>query len=409
MRNYLIITVLAAGMLAGCTRDKAAPYDHQLAPGETALRKITDPAAIPDFTAACLNTHQLSQAIDNSLNYLAKPSSQRYFPCGEITHERAVVSLEAFLELLKTNMTASQRAAVIREKFDVYESVGCDNKGTVLFTGYYTPIFDGSRKADNVYRYPLYKAPEGLVKDDDGNVLGCEGAGGMRPCPSRAELPASGMLRGRELVWMKDPFEVYIAHVQGSARLRMPDGEMVNVGYEANNGHDYVSIGSQLVEDGKIPSDKLSLTTMIDYFASQPEEADIYINRNPRFVFFRFIDGPPHGSLNEPVTPWRTIATDKSIFPRGCLTLVVTQMPRMENVAVSIKPFRGLMLDQDTGGAIRAAGRCDIYLGVGDEAGQLAGATRQEGRLYYLFLKEGETLGENPEPEGPLEDQPDEQ
>lgn len=388
MRKYVIFMVLAAGLLAGCKRDRAVPYDQPLGPGETALRKITDPAMMPDFMAACLNTNQLAAAIDNSLHYLAKPSSKRHFPCGEITHERAVASLEAFGELLQTNMTATQRAAAIREQFDVYESVGCDGKGTVLFTGYYTPIFDASLKADNVYRYPLYKSPEGLVKDEDGNVLGCEGPNGIRrPCPARAQLETSGMLRGRELVWLKDPFEVYIAHVQGSARLRMPDGEMVNVGYDANNGHDYVSIGSGLVEDGKIPSEKLSLTTMMDYFESHPRELDGYVNRNPRFVFFRFIDGPPHGSLNEPVTPWRTIATDKSIFPRGCLALVVTQMPRLMGAAVQTRPFRGLMLDQDTGGAIRAAGRCDIYLGIGNEAGQLAGSTREEGRLYYLFLK----------------------
>jgi membrane-bound lytic murein transglycosylase A len=90
--------------------------------------------------------------------------------------------------------------------------------------------------------------------------------------------------------------------------------------------------------------------------------------------------------LNEPVTPYRTIATDKSIFPRGCLAFVSTNLPRE---SAGSAPYRGFALDQDTGGAIRAAGRCDVYMGVGDSAGRLAGQTYQEGRLYYLFLKPG--------------------
>ena len=55
--------------------------------------------------------------------------------------------------------------------------------------------------------------------------------------------------------------------------------------------------------------------------------------------------------------------------------------------AVDLERPVGFALDQDTGGAIRAAGRCDVYMGVGDRAGELAGGTYREGRLYYLFVK----------------------
>ena len=126
---------------------------------------------------------------------------------------------------------------------------------------------------------------------------------------------------------------------------------------------------------------------MIDYFKSHPAEVDKYVRRNPRYVFFQISDGPPRGCLNEPVTAWRTIATDKSIFPRACLTFISTTLPQMERGVVVTRPYGGFALDQDAGGAIRAPGRCDVYMGVGDEAGQLAGQTSQEGKLYYLFLK----------------------
>jgi membrane-bound lytic murein transglycosylase A len=104
-------------------------------------------------------------------------------------------------------------------------------------------------------------------------------------------------------------------------------------------------------------------------------------------VFFKKEDGPPRGSLNEPVTAFRSIATDKSIFPRGCLTFISTTLPQTRGGTVVNRLYSGFALDQDTGGAIRAAGRCDVYMGQGDTAGKLAGQTYQEGRLYYLFLK----------------------
>jgi membrane-bound lytic murein transglycosylase A len=115
---------------------------------------------------------------------------------------------------------------------------------------------------------------------------------------------------------------------------------------------------------------------------------------NPRFVFFKKEEGEPRGSLNEPVTPMRTIATDKSIFPRGSLVYISTVLPQFKNGQVVLQPYSGFALDQDTGGAIRAPGRCDIYMGQGDTAGELAGRTYQEGKLYYLFLKSEDSFAQ---------------
>ena len=127
----------------------------------------------------------------------------------------------------------------------------------------------------------------------------------------------------------------------------------------------------------------------MEYFKRNPEEVEEYTRRNPRFVFFRMEKGRPRGSLNEPVTPMRTIATDKSIFPRAALTFITASLPRYKtDGGISNEIYSGFALDQDTGGAIRAPGRCDVYMGTGQKAGQLAGRTRQEGKLYYLFVKE---------------------
>ena len=392
MKQMVFLGLLSAIILGGCQTKRVQrarpPYDRPLAPGQLALRKITDPNDYPDFTGGWRDLDSLRTAVQRSLSYLGKPSSRQFFPYAEISHEQVVETLGTFLTLMDSGARSEEINGLIRAHFDVYESVGCDNQGTVLFTGYYTPILDGSLERTERYTHPLYKMPEDLMKEPDGRTLGRRGADGqITPYPSRAEIEDSGMLQGQELVWLADPFEAYIAHVQGSAKIRLADGRIVAVGYAANNGHQYVSVSEMLMAEGKIPGDRMSLDAMINYFRNHPDESQGYVRRNPRYVFFRLGEGTPRGSLNEPVTPWRTIATDKSIFPRASLAFISTTLPQAQAGVIAIQPYDSFVLDQDTGGAIRAAGRCDVYMGEGDEAGQLAGQTYQEGRLYYLFVK----------------------
>ena len=392
-RISILLMVLIGMVPGGCrTRPKGVikpfSYDKPLLPGQNALRKITNPLLMPDFTLACLDLDGLREATERSLNYLRKPSSRDFYPVSGITHYQAVRSLEAFAELLDSGLSGVELNAAMRERFDVYMSVGCDNEGTVLFTGYYTPIFDGSQQRTEHFRYPLNKQPKDLVKGADGEISGRRSSDGqIVPYPSRVVIEDSRMMAGSELVWLGDAFEAYIAHVQGSAKLRMPNGELMTVGYAASNGHEYRSISKELVKDGRLNENQLSLSAMIDFFRTHKELVDMYVQRNPRYIFFKKEEGEPRGSLNEPVAVMRTIATDKAIYPRGCLTFVSTALPQVSGGSVIKEIYSGFALDQDTGGAIRAPGRCDVYMGVGEQAGKLAGQTYQEGRLYYLFLK----------------------
>ena len=393
IKILLYLLLLLSTITVGCRAPMEQmvmkpPYDKPLLPGQQALRKITNPSLIPDFALASLDLERLNSTVEKSLNYLSKPSSKQFFPVNSITHQQAVDSLEAFSELLDSGLTGIDLNTAIRDKFDVYMSVGCDNQGTVLFTGYYSPIFEGSLKPSERFRYPLYKQPENLVKGPHGEILGRRfGDGKIRPYPQRAVIEDAMLLRGKELIWLSDPFEVYIAHVQGSAKIRLPNGEVITAGYAANNGHEYKSIVGALVNDGRISGSQMSLSAMIAYFKSHADQVTKYTRMNPRFVFFRKEEGEPRGSLNEVVTPMKTIATDKSIFPRGCLTFICTTLPQVKGNQVVLQSYSGFALDQDTGGAIRAPGRCDLYMGQGDIAGELAGRTYQEGKLYYLFLK----------------------
>jgi len=299
-----------------------------------------------------------------------------------------VESLKAFDAILAAGLAPAQVRGEVMRKFDIYTSVGWDGSGTVLFTSYYTPIFPASPARAGAFRYPLYKPPPGLLKDIDGNVLGVRGPdGAIRKLPARRVLETSGMLAGSELLWLADPFEAYIAHVQGSAKLRMPDGRVLTVGYAAHNGHEYHSIAKELIKDGKLARKDLSLARMIAHFKANPHEVNEYVYRNPRYVFFEVSEGPPRGCLNEPVTRMRTVATDKAVYPRACLAMIDAPLPLRHSGGIDVLPYQGFALDQDAGGAIRAPGRCDIYVGVGEKAGEIAGQTYHKGRLYYLFLK----------------------
>lgn len=363
-------------------------YGLQLPPGQLALRKI-DPSMYPDFSGGYVNKDKLEESIHNSLNYLAKPSSKQYFPYADVSHERAVASLHALLDAIQQAKSPADLDAIIRDRFEVYQSVGCDNHGTVLFTGYYRPIFDARLQPDSEFKYPLYKAPAGIAKDTEGNTLGIKTPSGtIVKCYTRSQIDSPQKpLAGTEIVWLRDRFEAYIVTVQGSGKLRMADGSFYEIGYAAHNGYPYTSIGRAMIQDGVLRAEDLSLQGLIRYFKEHPEQLDKYLPLNQRYVFFMPRTGGPWGSLNEPVTPYRSIATDKSIYPRACAAFFVTQLPARTGGSIQNQPYSGFAMDQDTGGAIRAAGRCDIFMGTGDEVGELAGRTFSEGQLYYVFVK----------------------
>jgi membrane-bound lytic murein transglycosylase A len=357
-------------------------YDRPLPPGQFALRKVLDPADYPDFGDGWYRAKGLGlrRAVANSIAYLEKPSSQNFFPISSITHARTLASLELFRDLLEQADSPEALDAAIRRDFDVYISVGCDDAGTVLFTGYYTPIFDGSLTRTERFRFPLYRLPPDWQKDEKGDPVG-------GPWHTREEIERGGLLAGNEIVWLSDRFEAYVISVQGSGFIRLEDGSLYEVGYAGHNGHDYVSVGRLLIDDDRIDKRDLSLDGMIRHFKAHPEDLDKYLYQNKRYIFFQEAKGGPFGCLGQPVTRYHSVATDKDIFPRASLTFLDTRIPYGD--AHTARPFRCFALDQDRGAAIRAPGRCDIYMGVGEKAGKVAGFTYSEGKLYYLFVKEG--------------------
>ena len=202
--------------------------------------------------------------------------------------------------------------------------------------------------------------------------------------PTRREIETTNMFEGNELVWVETPLDAYVIQVNGSAKLRMPDGSIEFIGYDGKTDRRYTGLGTTLYDAGHIT--KKDLPGIYDLYERNPDVVVEGMRENESYVFFRPYDGSawPSGSLGRQVTGRASLATDKDVYPRGCVVFVDT-----EGVAVSGNevPIQRFMLDQDTGGAIRAPGRADIYMGEGDEAETLAGGQYAEGRLYYFFLR----------------------
>lgn len=328
----------------------------------------------------------LLRAIDQSLRYLDTPASQvayRKYPVSGITHERVRQSLRRFRTLLTSTGSPEALGAAVRREFEVYQSVGKDGKGTVDFTGYYEATYTASLKPTAEYRYPLYRVPSGF-------------ANWPNPHPTRLQLEGAdalqsrrGKLRGSELVWLRDRLEAYLIQVQGSARLSLTNGKIMTVGVAGKTNYPYVSLGKELIKDGKIKESELTLPVLNQYFQSNPEALNDYIPRNNRFVFFRPTNGAPAtGSLGVPVTTERSIATDKSLMPPGALALIQTKLPYLDRQQqLQTQKASRFVLDQDTGGAIKGPGRVDIFMGTGSQAKAKAGIVNTPGQLYYLLLK----------------------
>ena len=366
---------------------QGADYGRELPYGTNPLMRLSAGDLRPNVSATWTDRADFLPALKRSIAWTNLPYSHQFFPAAEISHDTALQSLKRFHELLLTCRTANEFQDKVDAEFDYFRSAGWDGRGGgVLFTGYCTPVLDGSIHRTESYRYPLYALPSDLVKADDGTILGRQTSSGMQPYPTRRTLETSGMLdnQGLELVWLRDPLDAFIAHVNGSAFVRSPDGTELRFGYAGKNGQPYTSMGGQLVNDGLISKESLSLGTLRAWAAQNPDLVDEYMHRNDSFVFFGPIEGNPRGSLNLEVASQRTLATDKTLFPRGALVFVDTVLPVPGG---GFMPFTQMMLDQDTGGAIRSAGRADIYLGVGHSAERMAGTTRSEGQMYYLFLK----------------------
>ncbi len=366
-----------------------------------AASQLLPPEALPDFSDD-LHWHDLEKSLQESLAYLdSLPPERRFALAGErISPARLKKTLRSFLALLEKRPDVAGLRQALQRDFLVYRvlaepsATSPDNaRSPLLLTGYFQPILQASRQRKPPYIHPLYAPPKSLVqrKDKDKIRIGRWHRGRLVPFWTRREIEQGGFLAGEELLWLRDPFDAFIVHVQGSALVRFQeDGSIEAVRFAARNGHPYTSIGSYLVREGRMRKEEVSLESLRRYLKEHPQEQEHILHQNDSYIFFAWdTAGPTRGSLNRPLTPGRSVAADQTFYPPGLLLFVRSSIPQIDQGRLAGRfPLRRFVSVQDSGAAIKGPHRLDLFCGTGKEASLVAGEMKESGELYLILSKE---------------------
>lgn len=270
-------------------------------------------------------------------------------------------------------------------------------EGSGFLTGYFEPEFEGALARSATFPTPVYDRPPDLVTKLPGDDWpGLDPAlssarrleKGLEPFPDRGAIE-DGALEGQglEVAWLRDPVDRFVIQVQGSARLRLPDGSVRRLTYSGRNGHPYTSLGRLLSTERNIPPAEMTMDRLVAHLKSDPAEATRLIRRNRSFVFFRLGavaagDLGPIGGEGVPLTPLRSVAADRTIWPYGTPVVLSGVLPVAGG---GHEPLARAAVIQDTGSAITGPARIDLFFGSGPEAGYRAGLVRHPLVLYALW------------------------
>lgn len=366
---------------------------------------------------------QLKRLTFGDLNGFAKDNLQEAWPAfllsceamlSETPHQRLGVAYsESQKDIAKKalkiglHLTPQEIRVFLEENFIPFLIVPEEPKDEAhpaFFTAYYRPEVAASSVATEDFSEPLFARPSDLVTLQPGEDLpGLSGLAAARrredgtfaPYPTRAEID-SGKLGtlAVPLAYVADAIEAFMIQVQGSARLRFPDGNCVDLTYAGRNGRPYTSIGKILIANGALSLEDMSLARLKAWVRANGQnlgdKGRALLHRNESFVFFSSL--PVEDATMEPVaaanvrlTAHRSIAIDRSLWPYGLPVWIEADLPWHDG---QMNHFRRLMIAQDTGSAILGPARADLYFGTGDEAGVMAGNIRHSGRMI-VFLPHG--------------------
>ena len=389
-----ILLVAALSLPAGCGWfQRPAP-----SPEPALVRLAVDD--YPDFSDGFF-LDNLSHGIGKSLEYLQRVPAERTFRFGDDTYDahHLMQSLEVLQALVDRRPGTEAINRFMAQHFRVYRSTGGPESGQVLFTGYYEPHLKGSLTPDERYRYPVYARPIDLMVIDltpfsesfaGKRIVGRVQGDTVVPYPDRKAIEADGDFGSLAppIAWVDDRIDLFFLQIQGSGRIYLTEGGFIRVHYHAANGRPYRSIGRLLIDQGKIPAEEMSMQRLRDYLKAHPEEMDAIFNYNPSYVFFKTETSGPIGAIGVDLTPARSVAVDRRVFPMAAPAFLQTQIPVVDGNGridrwMDISAFA---LNQDTGGAIRGPGRVDIFWGNGPYARIAAGHMQHKGNFYLLVL-----------------------
>ncbi len=398
MRNWRavgLLRLLAGGMclllLSGCPRGPG--------PVPVALKPVAA-KDLPDFQDD-LDRASLVKAVERSLQYYHRLPAARIIRAGGLS--LSVAELRRSLRLLEDlSADGSFSRDEVARFFDVYSATA--SPGTqqhLIVTGYYEPVLAARLQPDAEFRYPIYRLPDDLVKVSLGEfgfsgkaakrIVGRLENHRLRPYFNREDIDGRGKLAGRglELAWLRDPVDVFFLHIQGSGVLELADHSRRRVGYAGTNGRPYRSIGKYMIEQGMVSRKEMSLQAIRRYLRDHPEKISQVLYTDQSYVFFRWVDDGPRGSLGVSLVAGRSVAADAGIYPRGIAGFLISTRPRVDDQGAvqGWVPLQRFVFNHDTGGAIKGPFRLDLFCGTGEKAAWTAGRLKQPGRFYVLIAK----------------------
>ena len=346
-----------------------------------------------------LNYLNLDRGIRESLLFLKQLSPTATIPLGNYSCpvKRLIRSLVLFRNIIASHPSAKLLTLEINTYFDIYQPSGMSGitpRETVLVTGYYQPVFPGSSTRKAPFLYPLYSIPANLVlrrQPGAGSAqIGRFQAGRFTQYWTRKEIETKGYAKGNELIYLQDPFDAFLLHIQGSGLIQLRDGSLRGIHYAMKNGRSYKSIGKYMVQTGRMNLKEASIQTIRKYLDAHPEELKEILYHNESFIFFKWTTTHDAlGNLGRPLTKGRSIAVDQQCLPAGGLAFLQSKKPVYDKNGTRTRlPFGRFVLAQDTGSAIRGSGRVDLFWGTGRKAGKAAGEMKETGVLYFFLLKE---------------------
>lgn len=330
-----------------------------------------------------VSDQSLFVALKNNIDFLKKNSTKTdKFIVGkyEISKLLYAQKLQELLNFFKSEENLERRTKFLRENFYFLEVQSDREDKSILLTSYFTPVINGSFKKTSIFTQPIYRKPPSQIK------------------LTREQIDSRGELKDENLeICYVGSIDAYFLHVQGAGVIKMSNGKTIGVGYNGDNGESYVSIGKILEENGVMSKEYITQMSLEAYIKKlNPIDRQSLFNLNPRYIFFERKE--PTTTMGTPVVTGRTLASDQNHFPKGLVALTQFDKPiefsEDKTTIIQTKKVSRLVVDQDTGSAIKGTGRFDLYWGQGDEAKLYSGSLKSRANVFYL-LPRNNNFGHN--------------
>ena len=376
-------------LLAGCSGQVMPPSPGVTPPSGPNVRPAPTPTPsapeVPNALAAGVLAGPLIRELPISRDQAVRALAAFRTSCPSLIKRTDASGLtqgaDWQLACSQANTTADDEARAFFERHFETAKIG---DGKAFATGYYEPEIAGSRDRRPGYDVPIYARPTTLIDVDLGlfsdNLKGRKIRGRVNgstfvPYYDRAEIEAGAIDRQAPIIaWAADPIEIFFLQIQGSGRLRLPDGGVMQIGYDSQNGRDYTGIGALMRQRGLLEPGQASMQGIVAWLRAHPEEGRAIMRENKSFVFFREQQTAAKGALGYVVTGGVSAAVDPKFVPLGAPILLAMDRPEASR----------LWIAQDTGGAIRGANRVDTFWGAGPEASSIAGGMSARGTALVL-------------------------